>query len=101
METVRVVADVRARHEKRAEVLTLLTRLVEPTKKEAGCLEYDLHVNLGDDTQFTFIEEWESEAALEVHLGAEHVRPILDALPPLLQAPPEIRRYSRIPAPRS
>lgn len=96
MQTVRVVADIRARGEKRDEVLTLLRKLVEPTKREAGCLEYDLHVNLEDDRQFTFVEEWESQAALDAHLQADHVRPVLELLPPLLESPPSIRRFVRV-----
>ena len=93
---VRVIATARARRETRETVAELLRSLVEPTLKERGCIEYALHVDTLDDLQFVFVEEWESEAALNVHLKASHVAPVLAALPALLDGDPVIRLYSKI-----
>ncbi len=46
---------------------------VAPTRKEDGCIRYDLFVDLDDPTKFTFIEEWESREALDKHGKSDHI----------------------------
>jgi quinol monooxygenase YgiN len=41
--------------------------LVEPTRKEPGCLGYNLHQSKSDKTQFMFYEQWASKEALAAH----------------------------------
>ncbi len=76
------------------EVREVLSGLVAPTRAEAGCVSYELLQNRADATDFTFVEEWESDAALDAHLTTEHIREALSRLPGLLAAEPDIRRYS-------
>lgn len=83
-----------ARAESVAEVRSILSGLVGPTRREAGCVSYELLQNRSDPTDFTFVEEWESDAALDAHLSTEHVRVALSKLPGLLAGEPDIRRYS-------
>ena len=50
-------------------VKEVLLALVEPTRKEAGCLCYNLHQSKSDKdkAQFMFYEQWASNEALETH----------------------------------
>lgn len=57
-ETVRVVARMTARPEKIEELKVLLSGLIDPTRREKGCISYQLLQNRADPTDFTFIEEW-------------------------------------------
>jgi quinol monooxygenase YgiN len=70
--------------------------LIEPTRKEAGCISYELLQNKQDPTDLTFVEEWESDAALDAHLATEHIREALSKVPDLVAAEPDIRRYSLV-----
>ncbi|HYX40715.1 MAG TPA: putative quinol monooxygenase, partial [Pyrinomonadaceae bacterium] len=63
-ERVTVLARVRARAGREAEVRRLLVALVAPSRAEAGCLNYDLHQSADDPTEFMFYENWASRAAL-------------------------------------
>jgi quinol monooxygenase YgiN len=92
--TLRVVARMIARPEKVDEVRSVLVGLIAPTRVEAGCLVYELLQNREDSTDFTFVEEWESDEALDAHLASEHLRAARTKLPALLAAEPDIRRYS-------
>jgi quinol monooxygenase YgiN len=92
-ETLRVVARVKARPGKVNELLSILSSLVEPTRKEPGCLRYELLQNNEDATDFTLIEEWQSNAALESHFATKHFKGALTKLPSLVAAEPDIRRY--------
>lgn len=48
--------------------------MIEETRKEPGCIRYELYRDIEDDTIFTFIEEWESKKDLEVHFETPHFK---------------------------
>ena len=91
---VRVVARIVARPGKMEELLAVLHDLVEPTRKEPGCVTYELLQNKTDPTDFTFVEEWRSEEALDAHLQSPHLQEARLRLPDLSAADPDIRRYT-------
>ncbi len=92
--SLRVVARIKANAETVSEVRELLCSLVEPTRKESGCITYELLQNTEDPTDFTFVEEWESEAALASHAASDHLKAIGPKLRPVVTEPPDIRTYS-------
>jgi quinol monooxygenase YgiN len=55
------------------ELKAILLGLIEPTRLEAGVIKYELLQNQSEPTDFTFVEEWESTAALDTHLASPHV----------------------------
>ncbi len=67
-ERIGVVARIRAGSGHEAEVRKALHSLVGPSRKEAGCLRYDLFEDKHHEGSFFTCEEWESEAALQRHL---------------------------------
>ncbi|MEW6211281.1 MAG: putative quinol monooxygenase [Acidobacteriota bacterium] len=95
-DTLRVVARIIARPDKVEELRSLLAGLIEPTRKEPGCISYELLQNRHDPVDLTFVEEWESDAALDAHLATEHIREALAKVPKLVAAEPDIRRYSLV-----
>ena len=95
-DTLRVIARVKARPGKVNELLSVLSSLVEPTRKEPGCLSYELLQNNEDPTEFTLIEEWQNNTALESHFATKHFKDALVKLPNLVAAEPDIRRYHRV-----
>jgi quinol monooxygenase YgiN len=93
-QAVRVVARVVARPGKEDELRTLLRGLIEPTRRESGCVTYELLQNTTDPTDLTFVEEWSSEADLDAHLQSAHLRKARSRLSELAVAAPDIRRYT-------
>jgi len=91
--SLRVVARIKARPESVVEVRELLRGLVEPTRKESGCISYELLQNTEDPADFTFVEEWESAAALESHAASDHLKAIGPKLRPIVADTPDIRTY--------
>jgi quinol monooxygenase YgiN len=91
--SLRVVARIKAKAESVGEVRDLLCGLVGPTRKESGCVSYELLQNREDPTDFTFVEEWESDAALESHAASDHIRAIGPKLQPVVAEAPDIRTY--------
>ncbi len=91
--TVKVVARITAQPDKIEEVESLLLGLVGDTRKESGCISYQLLQNKADPSDFTFVEEWESDSAIDTHFITPHMRNAFLRAPPLLVEEPDIRRY--------
>lgn len=86
-----IIGTVIARPETRAELETLLHEQVAPTRAEAGCINYDFHVDAADPCVFVFYENWKSRAALDQHLAMPHLQPLFSQLDRLLARPVDIR----------
>ena len=93
---LRVVARIKAKSDKIDEVSELLSALVEPTRKEPGCITYELLQNRNDPTDFTFVEEWASDSALDSHAISDHIKALAPKLQPIVTEPPDIRIYSLV-----
>jgi len=72
-EKIDVIAHIHAAAGNEDVVRAALESFVEPTRKENGCLRYDLFQDTADPLKFTFIEEWSSPAALERHSKSAHI----------------------------
>ncbi|WP_295458204.1 putative quinol monooxygenase [uncultured Thiodictyon sp.] len=92
--TVHIVARFVARPECVGELRTLLLGLLAPTRREAGCLRYELLTNTADPTDFTFVEEWADDAAIDAHLETAHLKGTVVQSQPLLAADLDVRRYA-------
>jgi quinol monooxygenase YgiN len=92
--SLRVIARVAAKADRVEQVRTILMGVVEPTRREPGCLSYQLLQNRADPTDFTFIEEWASAAAEQAHFATPHISDALRQLPGLLATEPDICRYT-------
>jgi quinol monooxygenase YgiN len=94
-QSLRVVARVKARPETVEQVREVLLGLVEPTRNEAGCAKYELLQNRKDPTDFTFVEEWDSDAAFEGHFTTSHIKSALPKLTSRELTPddPDIQTY--------
>jgi quinol monooxygenase YgiN len=92
--TLRVVARIVARPGAEDEVRSILAGLVGPTRAEPGCVSYELLQNNADPTDFTFVEEWDGDPALDAHLRTPHIQDAMSGLSGLLADAPDIRRYS-------
>lgn len=86
-----IIGTVTARPETRDKLATLLMAQVAPTRAEAGCINYDFHVDAADPCVFIFYENWTDRAALDAHLAMPHLQPLLSQLDRLLACPVDIR----------
>jgi quinol monooxygenase YgiN len=63
-----------ARPGREAELRQALTDVLEPTRKEDGCLFYDLHVATDDPSKLLFHESWASQAHHAAHDRTPHIQ---------------------------
>jgi quinol monooxygenase YgiN len=80
-----IIAKVVAKKEAVHSVQSELLKLIAPTRKEEGCLDYALHQDNDDPALFIFHERWESPAHFEKHRNSEHFKAYISATDGLIQ----------------
>ncbi len=68
-----IVAQIKAKKEYANLVETELLKLVEPTRKEDGCLQYDLHQDNQSPELFLLYEKWETKELWLKHRVNDHM----------------------------
>jgi len=74
MATITVVAKLVAKNKCAESVKSELLKLIAPTRKEDGCIEYHLFQDNEDPDIFMFYETWESLTCIEKHVGTDHYK---------------------------
>jgi quinol monooxygenase YgiN len=74
-----IVAKITANPDQVERVKSELIKLVEPTRKETGCIQYDLHQDNENPAVFLFYENWESRDLWLAHMENEHLKSYMAA----------------------
>jgi quinol monooxygenase YgiN len=67
-ENVHAVAHLHAHPDKTEELNSLLKSLLEPTRKEPGCIQFTLLQNRDTPAEFAIVSEWLNEQAVQEHV---------------------------------
>lgn len=68
-----IVARIEAKPDQVELVKSELLKVIEPTRAEAGCLQYDLHQDNDNPTVFLFFENWENRELWQDHMNSAHL----------------------------
>ena len=68
----------------------LYREIIQETRKEEGCIEYTLYIDVSDENKCSIVETWESKEHLDAHMKTEHFIRIIPQLGELCVAPIEI-----------
>jgi quinol monooxygenase YgiN len=90
MSTVLVTARIRARPETREDLVALLLEVQSASRAEDGCVSYGFFAALDDPHSLIAVEEWRDRPSLELHFGQPHLARLMQEMPSLITAPPEI-----------
>ncbi|MGA2028939.1 MAG: putative quinol monooxygenase [Verrucomicrobiota bacterium] len=93
---VTLVVTFQARPGKEAELRKMLTGLLVPTRKEDGCINYDLHVAPDNPSKFLFYENWTSKAHLDAHGQTPHVQNLRARMDEFCGEPPKFTFLQKI-----
>ncbi|HCM0977648.1 TPA: antibiotic biosynthesis monooxygenase [Vibrio parahaemolyticus] len=77
---IHLVAEVKAYPDSKDQVVNLLAGLLEPTRQEEGCCQYELYLDEKVDGLFMFQEIWASQESLDKHLQSPHMAAFLETL---------------------
>jgi quinol monooxygenase YgiN len=93
---IRVIATLIGKPGFSEKLKSILISLVEPTRQEEGCIQYELLQNQEVPEEFTFYEIWETQEHLNSHLASKHLQKTFSEFKSLLEAEPTIRTYSLV-----
>jgi quinol monooxygenase YgiN len=85
-----IVAFAQAKPGKEKDLEKALLELVSHTRKEAACINYDLHRHIAKPGMFVFYENWTDKAGLEQHGKSQHIRDFRAKAGDLLAEPLQI-----------
>ncbi|WP_299064683.1 putative quinol monooxygenase [uncultured Polaribacter sp.] len=68
-----IIARILAKPDKRELVKKELLKLIDTTRAEKGCINYDLHQDNENKNLFLFFENWESRALWQTHMNNKHL----------------------------
>jgi quinol monooxygenase YgiN len=69
---INLTVIIKSKSEHRGELKAILVDLTKNSKKEATCLQYDLHQNIEDPNVFILHEVWENNEGLDLHKEQLH-----------------------------
>lgn len=79
MAKLTIVANIIAKQDKVELVKQELLKLIDITRAEEGCVNYDLHQDNENPAHFVFYENWESRELWQAHMGNQHLADYLAA----------------------
>jgi quinol monooxygenase YgiN len=71
---IHVIAELTIAPGKRDQVVEHARAAIAETKKEEGCIGYDLYENPHDPSRMVFVERWRDRDALNAHARAPHFK---------------------------
>lgn len=85
MSKLTVIAKIVAKKDSIEFVKSELLKLIVPTRKESGCIEYNLHQDNEDSAIFIFYETWENSVSLEKHINTDHYKAYVRAVASMIK----------------
>ncbi len=79
MSKLTIVANIKAKSDKIELVKAELLKLIDVTRAESGCLQYDLHQDNENPAHFLFYENWESRELWQTHMNNQHLKDYMTA----------------------
>ena len=93
---VYLTAQIRVKEDFLEEVKMALLALVEKSRLEDACLQYDLHQGMDDPLTFLFYEIWESQAGLDLHNAQGYMEEFASFVADKITFGPELLKLNRL-----
>lgn len=68
-----IIVKFTVKEEKLDFMISELQKILEPTRKEEGCILYELHQDLSNPNILMFYEIWETTAHWKAHDEQDHI----------------------------
>jgi quinol monooxygenase YgiN len=95
-EHIHVFAILTAQPGKESILRDTLLAMIEPTKKEPGCISYMLHEDPKNPSAYYFFEIYKDQAATDFHMNSPYLAAALAKVGPILAGTPVIAQTKLI-----
>lgn len=89
-----VIGRVTTESGKRDELIRVAQTVAAASRVEAGCISYRIYEDTEIENEFVFVEEWESQEALNGHFQSAHIAEFMQAIPGTVTAPPDVKFHT-------
>lgn len=96
MSTIKIVAKRVFPEDKAEEALRIYEELKVETRKEDGCITYELFQDVRQKGTLVMIEEWRDMAAFKAHTVAKHVQQLGPKLAELGNQPLDLSVLTKV-----
>jgi quinol monooxygenase YgiN len=93
---INLTVIIKSKSEYRDELKAILIDLTKNSKKEAACLQYDLHQNMQDTNVFILHEVWKNNEGLDLHKEQSHFLKFIEASELYLDGEMKVHVTSRL-----
>lgn len=89
-EKIILVARLKVREDAVEETKQAALAIVADSRAEAGCINYDIHQAIDDETVFVWHETWKSKAAIDEHFETQFFKDFFAKAEKFVAEPPQI-----------
>ncbi|HMM03023.1 MAG: putative quinol monooxygenase [Dysgonomonas sp.] len=82
---LKIAAIMTVKPEAIKDMLPIFQAVVQGSQEEDGCIFYNVHQDINDSTRFIILEEWESQAAIDLHGKTDHFKTYQEASKNLIE----------------
>ena len=95
-EKIVLIARLKVKADKIEAARSAALAIVEPSRKETGCINYDIHQSIEDETVFFWHETWINKVALDEHFATPFFQEFFAIVGEVAAEPPQINLTSMI-----
>lgn len=93
---LQTISKICVKEEKIDEFIKLFKKMIAPTKKENGYIEYDIYQDEKVLSTFIVLEKWESRKDFDKHLESKHFKEIVPEMMELMTKETEVNLAYKI-----
>lgn len=92
---LKIIAKCNVSEDDRAKFIQNATQLVNTTRKENGCISYEVFHDLENRDIYYFIEEWKDVESATAHGSSEQFKTAISNISTTLSTPIEISKLQK------
>lgn len=85
-----LIARLKVKPDKVEQARSAALAIVEASRSEAGCINYDIHQSIEDETVFFWHETWANKAAIDEHFATPFFQEFFAVVGEIAAEPPQI-----------
>lgn len=89
-------ARVKVSADKVEETKQAALKIIAPSRAEDGCVNYDVHQSIEDETVFFWHETWKSKAAIDEHFATPFFGEFFQTVNEFVAEPPQINLTKKL-----
>ncbi len=91
-----LIARLKVKADKVEQARSAALAIVADSRNEAGCINYDIHQSIEDETVFFWHETWANKAAIDEHFATPFFQEFFAVVGEVAAEPPQISLTRKI-----